>query len=1034
MKSLRVHAMVLIGLMTLTGPAAAQTTGSISGMIKDASGGALPGVVITVQNQDTSAQRTSTSDGSGAYEVALLPPGRYRLTAELSGFRTEDRNDLALQVSQNVRFDVVMGVSAIEESVQVVARAPLIDTRDAAMGQVVDQVKIVELPLNGRNFRDLGLIAPGVQQMTQGNVLQDRGGGLNINGARIYDNNYLLDGFNNNDETTGEIMTFPSADSIQEFKVLGASYGAEYGFSVGGIISLITKSGGARYSGNGFGFYRNDAFDAKNFFATAKAPLDRKQYGGTLGGPLVGKKTFFFGSYERTDLAQGVTLSATVPGDAQRRGDFSGLAAIRDPLTGLPFAGNQIPAARMNPVGVKMLELWPKANASDPLRNFVHNPNLIDDVHVGSLKVDHNQSNANAYSVRYSVFWDTQTNPQSDGFLPLSATDILKQNQHIGGTWTHVYGDRTVQEIRGGYGYIYNGRYRNSKEDWGLTLGIDGTLARAVPAPLALGPPIVNMTGFTGMTANNNPFIRTHKNWQASYVLAQSLGSHSLKFGGEARTQFMALDDWFNPQGQFTFTGRYTGNGLADLLLGYPSQTQTFVGLVQMNQSSWQAGLFVQDEWRLWPRLTLNYGLRYEYQAPDREQDNNYGTFIPELRQSVQVGTNGVSDTIRTAQKLNFAPRAGAVWDISGDGTRALRAGYGVYYSSFIHSLNFSAYRNTPLGRQAVFNASTTAPNISMSDPFPASFGGDTIVTSALARDFPNGRMQRWSLDLQQQLAGDSMASLGYVGSVSTDQTRSFNLNQPVLGPGTVASRRPYQGFGDITMSDGTGSSSYHAMEGKVQRRLSGGLDLLVAYTLSKSIDDGVTSDGGAGNAGTQNSYDRDADRGLSAWDRRHRLVVSGSYAVPFDHLLARNWQASAIWTLTSGAPFTPVLSTDVAGVGSFNTQRPDRIGSGVLSRDQRGPDRWIDTSAFKVPAAGTFGNAGRNVLTGPGTNTVDLSVSRRFVLPRNATVQVRFEMFNALNTTNFLLPNRTADSVQFGRIFAAAPARQGQLGVKFGW
>ncbi|MFN2447798.1 MAG: carboxypeptidase regulatory-like domain-containing protein [Vicinamibacterales bacterium] len=1035
MVSTRLTAISLLWLVVLGGAASAQTTGSVSGAVKDASGATLPGVAVTAHHLDTRATRSTTTDASGAYELALLPPGRYRLTAELQGFRSEERSEFALQVSQNLRFDFSMGISAIEESVEVVGRAPLVDTRDAAMGQVVDQVKIVELPLNGRNFRDLGLIAPGVQQQTQGSVLQDRGGGLNINGARIYDNNYVLDGFNNNDETTGEIMTFPSADSIQEFKVLGASYGAEYGFSVGGIISLITKSGGANYHGNGFGFFRNDALDARNFFATEKAPLDRKQYGGTLGGPLWGDKVFFFGSYERTDLVQGVTLSATVPSDAQRQGDFSALAtAIRDPLTGQPFAGNVIPQSRMNGVGRNMLGLWPQTNSGDPIRNFVHNPNLIDDLHVATGKVDYNQSNANSYSVRYSVFWDTQTNPQSDGFLPVTSTDIKKQNQHIGGTWTHVYGNRTVQEVRGGYGYIYNGRYRTSTDDWGVTLGINGTLARAVPGPLALGPPVVAVTGYTGITPNNNPFIRTHKNWQASYVLAQGLGSHSVKFGGEARTQFMKLDDWFNPQGQFTFTGRYTGNAVADMLLGYPSQTQTFVGLVLMNQSSWQGGLFVQDEWRASSRLTLNYGVRYEYQAPDTERDNNYGTFIPELQRSVQVGTNGVSPGIRNAQKTNFAPRLGAVWDISGDGSRALRAGYGVYFSSFIHSLNFSAYRNTPLGQQSVFNAAATTPNISLSDPFPASFGGDTVVTSAMAADFPNGRMQRWSLDLQQQLTSNSMVSVGYVGSKSTDQTRNFNLNQPRLGPGTVASRRPYQGFGDITMNDGTGTASYHAMEAKVQRRLSDGLDLLVAYTLSKSIDDGVTSDGGVGNAGVQNSYARDLEQALSAWDRRHRLVVSGSYFIPFENVLARDWQVSAILTLTSGSPFTPGLSTDVAGIGSFTTQRPNRVASGVLPSDQRSADGWIDTTAFQIPAAGTFGNAGRNVLIGPGLNTVDAALARRFTLPGDTTVQIRLEMFNLLNHTNFLLPNRTADSAQFGRIFAAGPARQGQVGVKFAW
>ena len=1035
MARIRLSAVPLLWVLAVAGPVSAQTTGSVSGTVKDESGGALPGVTITIQNLDTRATRGTSSDGSGTYELALLPPGRYRITAELPGFRTEERSDFTLQVSQNLRFDFNMGLSAIQEAVQVVGRAPLVDTRDAAMGQVVDQVKIVELPLNGRNFRDLGLIAPGVQQQTQNSPLADRGGGLNINGARIYDNNYLLDGFNNNDETTGEIMTFPSADSIQEFKVLGASYGAEYGFSVGGIVSLITKSGGGSFHGNGFGFFRNDALDARNFFATQKAPLDRKQYGGTLGGPLWGDKAFFFGSYERTDLVQGVTLAATVPTAAQRLGNFSSLStAIRDPLTGQPFSGNVIPSSRIDPVARGMLALWPEANVADPIRNFVHNPDLVDDLHVGTFKVDYVQAASDVYSVRYSVFWDTQTNPQSDGVFPVTHTDVVKHNQHVGGTWTHVYGDRTVQEVRAGYGYIYNGRYRNDTQDWGSTLGIGGTLAQQVPGPLALGPPVVNVTGFTGITPNNNPFIRTHRNWQASYVLAQGFGSHSVKFGGEVRTQQMTLDDWFNPQGQFTFTGRYTGNAFADLLLGYPSQTQNFLGLVKMEQTTWQTGLFAQDEWRMSPRITLSYGLRYEYQAPDREKNNNWGTFIPDLGRSVQVGTNGVPDSIRTAQKTNFAPRVGAVWDISGNGSRALRSGYGVYYTSFIHNLAFSAYRNTPLGRQGVFNASPTSPNITLSNPFPASFGVDTIVTSGLARDFPNGRMQRWSLDLQQQLAGDAMVSVGYVGSKSTHLTRSYNINQPVLGPGTVASRRPFQSFGDITWSDGTGRSSYHAMEAKAQRRLSGGLDLLVAYTLSKSMDDGVIADGGAGNSGVQNSYDRDAEKGLSPWDRRHRFVVSGNYLLPFANPLARDWQISAIFTLTSGAPFTPVLSTDVAGVGSFNTQRPNRIGSGELSADERSENRWFDTSAFQIPAAGTFGNAGRNVLIGPGTNTVDMAVSRRFTLPGPTTVQIRLEMFNALNHTNFLLPNRTADSPQFGRIFAAAAARQGQVGVKFTW
>lgn len=1027
----RMNATALLALLWCTAPVSAQTTGSVSGTIKDNSGAIVPGAAVTVENLETRASRTTSTDDAGRYEIALLPPGRYLIRAELQGFRTEERGDVTLQVSQNARLDFVMSIGSIEESVMVQGAAPLVDTRDAAMGQVIEQVKIVELPLNGRNFRDLGLIAPGVQPETQSSGLATRGGGLYINGARIYDNNYLLDGFDNNDATTGEIMTFPSPDAIQEFKVLGASYGAEYGFASGGIISLISKSGGASYRGNAFGFLRNDAMDARNYFATSTPKLDRRQGGGTVGGPLGGNKVFFFGSYERTALEQGQPFTSNVPTDLQRAGNF-GVMTIRDPLTGQPFPGNAIPTSRINPVAQGMLALFPQENnPSDPSRNYLSSPDLLDDLHVATVKTDYNHSPSNTYSARYSVYWDTQSNP---GAFPVVVTGVRKHNQALGLTWTHVFGSRTVQEIRGGIGHVYNGMFRDDSTatDWGAQLGIGGTLQEAVPDRLGLGPPVVTLTGYSGVNPNNNPFIRTHNLRQASYVLAQSYGDHSIKLGGEVRTQQMALRDWRNPQGTFTFTGRYSGNAFADFLLGYPTQTTTFVGLVFMEQKEWQTGLFVQDEWRVSPRLTVNYGVRYEYQAPDEEVENRWGTFVPALGESVQVGTNGVPSSIRGAEKDNFAPRAGLVWDISGDASRALRAGYGIYYTSFVHNIAFSSYANTPLGRNRIFTSSTATPSISLSDPFPESFGSDTVSTSGMDLDFPQGKVNRWSLDLQQELPGRSMVSVGYIGSRSVDLTRQYNINQPVLGPGSIASRRPFPGFGDITWTDGTGTATYNSMELKYQRRLHRGFDLLVSYTLSKAIDDGVVSDDSG--AGVLNSYDRDAERGLSAWDRRHRFVTSGSYLLPFENLFAREWQVSAIVTLTSGSPFTPTLSQDIAGIGNLGNQRPNLVGDPTLRGDERSVDRWFNTSAFAIPAAGTFGNAGRNILIGPGTKTVDMAVSRRFSLPRNASLQVRVEMFNLLNHANFRLPNRTVDSPQFGAIFGAAAARQGQVGLKLDW
>ena len=814
-------------LLALGTGLSAQTTGSVSGTIKDNSGAVVPGVSVTVANVATQASRTTTSGASGSYEIALLPPGRYRITAELQGFRTEERSDVTLQVSQNARFDFTMSVGALEESITVQGVSPLVDTRDAAMGQVVEQTKIVELPLNGRNFRDLGLIAPGVQQQTQASGLATRGGGLYINGARIYDNNYLLDGFDNNDTTTGEILTFPSPDAIQEFKVLGASYGAEYGFAAGGIISLISKSGGSSYHGNVFGFLRNDAMDARNYFATTTPELDRWQGGGTIGGPLWGQRLFFFGSYERTSLLNAQTFTSVVPTDSQRQGIF-GATTVRDPVNGLPFTGNVIPPSRFHPRAIQMLELLPPPNnPGDPARNYLSSPDLRDDLHVGGVKVDFNQSPSNTYSVRYANYWDTQSTP---GALPAVVTAVRKHNQQLGVTWTHVYGSRTVQEVRGGVGHVYNGMFRDDSTatDWSEKLGLTGTLQATIPGRLGLGPPVINLTGYSSVNPNNNPFIRSHNLRQLSYVLVQSSGSHSVKLGGEVRTQQMALDDWRNPQGTFTFTGRYSGNAVGDFLLGYPSQTTTFVGLVFMEQKNWQTGLFVQDEWRVSSRLTLNFGLRYEYQAPDTEVENRWGTFVPALGQSVQVGTNGVPSSIRTAEKDNFAPRVGVVWDLAGDGSRALRGGYGLYYTSFVHNIAFSSYANTPLGRNRSFVASTTTPNISLSDPFPESFGTDTVTTSGMELDFPQGKVHRWSVDLQQELGNVSMVSVGYVGSKSLDLTRQYNINQPVIGSGSIASRRPFPNLGDITWTDGTGTATYNSLETKYQRRLNRGLDLLV--------------------------------------------------------------------------------------------------------------------------------------------------------------------------------------------------------------
>ncbi len=1020
-----------VALLAATTAWAQSTTGSIQGIVRDAQGQSLPGVAITIRNVDTALTRATVTDGSGAYDAQLLPPGDYTIGAELAGFRAQQRSGVRLTVNQAARIDFTLEVGRYQEEVTVTAAAPLVETVDSAVRQVIDAEKMEELPLNGRNFRTLTLIIPGVQAEVQGGTLSNRGGGVNINGAGLTDNNFLLDGFNNNDDTTAEILTFPSADAIQEMTVLGASYNASLGFAQGGIVSLVSKSGSQAWRGNAFGFFRDEALDARNYFATTKPNLSRQQYGGSLGGPTPIRNAFFFTNYEKVRIREGVTLGTTVPTVAQKNGDFSALSTvIRDPLTGLPFPGNVIPASRFNAQGAGIVRaFYPDPNAPGTSRNFIHSPNLVQDLHLGTGRMDWNPRAADSFMVRYQIYWDDQVNPNVQGTLPGLAETIIKKNQNLGLQWTRVWNNTTVQEVRVGWGRIRNARLSSDTEDWNAQLGIRGTTSETVKDRLTVGPPIVNVTGYNAITPFSNPFIRIHNNWQYAYQLVQTRGNHSMRYGAEVRTTKIDLDDWNTPNGNFTFTGRYSGNAIADMLLGYPSQTQRLVGPGVSNMRSWQAAAFAQDEWRVTPAFSLNYGLRYEYQAPSWEVNDAWGAFVPSLNKPVQAGTEGLPRTIREFSKANFGPRVGMVYDLSGNGRRTIRAGYGLYFASLTNATLLANFQNAPISLRQTFVANATTPNITMSDPFPAALAGTSVQAQGFEPVWNLGRTHRWSADIQQALGSNGAITLGYVGSISRFLPRAYNINQPVLGAGTAQSRRPYPLYGDITWNIADGEANYHSLQTKVERRLSGGFSTIVAYTWQKALNN--VNDGGAGDTGNQNAYARD-EFGLAGHNRAHRFTASVIYDSPFSNVLAKDWQFAGVATVSSGQPFTPVLTTDRAGVGAFTGQRPDAICNGNLPADERSADRWFDTRCYPLTTAGTFGNVGRNTLTAPGLQTVDTVLSRYIPLGGARTMQLRWEVFNLLNHTNFLIPNRNADSPDFGKIFQALPGRQMQLAVKF--
>jgi outer membrane receptor protein involved in Fe transport len=1016
----------LIFALVGVAPALAQsTTGSFQGLVTDQSGAALPGVTITIINPQTNLTRTTVTNASGNYDAPLLPPGTYNISSELSGFRKFEKAGIVLQVTQTARVDFSMELSTVQESVQVTASAPLVDTQDSSFRQVIDQTQVVGLPLNGRNFRDLGLIVPGVQDMAQNSNVASRGGGMNIVGAQDYNNNFLIDGFDNNDPTTGEIQTFPSVDSIQEFTILGASYGADVGFASGGVVSVVSKSGSSSFRGGAFEFLRNDRFDATNYFAATKAPLNRNQFGGNIGGPTGLKNVFFFGSYERLRLRDGATLTGTVPTDAMKRGDFSALtAALTNPLTRLPYSGNQIPSTQFNPIGLAILnKLYASPNATGS-RNYVANAAISDDLHVGNFRVDWNKSDRNAFFGRFQNYWDTKVDPSGATFAN-SFTSIIKHNYNVGIEWTHVFSSNTVQEMRLGYSHIDNEKWPTDRTNWGKELGIPGTLNAISPQFLTMGPPNVSVTGYAGLTPFTNPFIRIHNLRQAAYTIIHNRGEHSLKTGFEYRSFAMDIQDSNTPEGIFTFTGRYTGDAVADLLLGYPTQTRNLIGPQVSTERSWQFAGYAQDDWRVSRRLTLNYGLRYEYQTPDTEVDDAWGSFLPSIGRAVRVGTNGLPRGIRDNYYKNFAPRLGVVWDQSNNGSRVIRANYGMYYEALIHNIfSPNAFITAPIAQAGQFNASTTTPNISLSDPFPSALATSLFAASGVDPAYHGGRVQRWSLGIQQALGANSAADIAYVGSRSTGLASSYNLNQPDPGAAPIQGRRPYSSYSGITWTDATGYARYNALLTKVQRRLSKGLDLLGSYTLSKTIDN--TQDG----VPNQDPRNRAADEGLASFDRRHRFVLSATYQLPFEQPVIHNWQVSTIFTATSGMPLTAVLSGDRANVGTTNAQRPNVSGDPNANAPHT-PDQWFNTSVFSLPAPLTYGNAGRSIITGPPFQAVNLAVSRRFTFGSRG-LDVRLEVFNLFNHANFLLPNNQADSALFGKIFGASDPRQMQFGLKF--
>jgi hypothetical protein len=1066
----RTTLVIVAVLSVLAGTGFAQRiTGTIDGRLTDGSGAAIPGVEIVVTNDATQQVRETITNEAGIYSVPLLPSGTYTLRAALSGFRTEIRRGIVIEVDRNARVDIQLQVGEMTESLEVIADAPLIQVDNSALGQVIDTRRVAELPLNGREFLSLATLTPGVQPNVEGSNLSSQQGSVNVNGAREEFNNFLLDGVDNNDTGNAQLIIVPGVDSIQEFKVQTSNYSAEYGRSAGGLVNVTTKSGTNEVHGTVYGFLRHSSMDARNYFnakPNPKQPFQRNQWGGTLGGPIVKNRTFIFGSYERTDINQSQTATSRVPPAAWRTGDFSSLTTpIIDPLTGSAFPENQIPQNRINSIGRAFVNRYPAPNSSG-VNNLVGASTLTSEVDNVAIRFDHQFNQNDTLSVRYAMWNQDRLEPfsRSPTTIPGYGIFLSTKSTSYAINETHIFNSNFINEFRFGFTRLIGGLYneqRDVAEEVTRSTGLTGVRQTDNPTSVLsdlYDVPRIIATGFNSLAAGG-PHVRYDNHFTYQDNIAYTVGTHKMKFGFEAKRNRPNLFLTGFVAGEFQFDNRYTGNSIADMLLGYPTVTIREQGDVADYERSWHVSWYFQDDWRMNDRLTWNLGLRYEIQGAGNEKYDRKGSFDP--RRGVQVlgGKSPVPDDIAAimaqypgyavkdpdaprngfhTQYNDFGPRLGFAYDAAGDGKTIIRGGAGAFYIPIILNKTHAYKRAFPFViRNNVFaSVDPRNPNLSLNDPFPADLISAGITAAGIAHDYVSSYMFQWNLNVQRELSNSMVVEVGYAGSKGNSLQRGRNVNQAVLGPGSIISRRPFQRYGNITVGETSANSNFHSMQIRFDRRFQQGFSLLGSYTWSKSIDDASGSGGLGETGGAQNNYNLKAERGPSIFDRTHRLSIGYLLELPFGRnttgpasYFISGWQTNGIFTSTTGQPFTPAVGGDRSLTGN-GADRPNVVGDSKL--DNPDPSRWINTSAFVVPALGSYGNAGRTSLRGPGLVNMDFALFKSFALGENREfVQFRTEIFNLTNTPGFLLPNKDAASVQFGTISRARDARQIQLSLR---
>jgi hypothetical protein len=1053
----KLGSVTLAALLFLSTGIRAQESASsgIIGQVVDTTKGAMPGATVTVTNTGTNAQRVVVTDAEGRFSVPNLSPATYQISVELSGFQTTEVKGLILRNGEVLRPTITLGLANVSENVTVVGLSPLLQTTNASVGQTISQKQIEDLPVAGRNLLSFASLSAGVtpQAFNRGTQFGAAGSSrsqyVTVEGGRDSSTNYAIDGVYVRSLRFNNLSLNPPLDAVEEVNVLRNSFTTEYGQGQA-VVSIVTKSGSNKFTGSGYDYVRNTGFEAANYFGQKAG--DRTLAGVTGGGPVVKNRFFLFGGYEALRSTGAKTLLAAVPDPAQVAGNFSALSkSIIDPLTGQPFPGNIIPSGRFSNFAKILAPTIPAPNNA-AANNYVTIRNLTDDADTATIRGDQVLTGHNLFE-RFMGYKGSQLNPAAFTYGNLPQTG---RNLAVGDTW--VLSPSLVNETRFGYNYAYhlNAQVSLDGRNWVGDIGLRN-LAGGTD-PLDYGRPGFNITGFSGNGEGGITQGATENILSVSNATSWVKGHHNLRFGIQAQYRKYDQITEVPPRGGFTFNGQFTGNPVADFILGYCS---TCTGAFGSSRSSYRSPTFapfVDDNWQISPALTLQMGLRWEYLAPWHEINNQEGSFdaatgkiayhvVPANLPAQLVPLIVNQDNFFPAGILkkdlnNFGPRVGLAY--AANEKTVVRTGFGVYYDNLnLNELQFSRlvppfygqYSLQPTKTDLTLNADTLFPDLAHIPQFPAPFSMD-----------PNNRTAytvQWNGNVQHTFGSSYLVEVAYTGSHSYNEHKRYNINQAAPGTTPIVTRVPYPAFQSaILYSSDAGWAKFNGLTVRVDKRYSDGLFFLGSYQLSKSTDNGS---GEIEANDTAFATNLNADAGYARYDQRHRVALSFGYELPFGPgkrwlsnggagaYVFGGWQVQGTARLASGFPFT-VTSTNVCQCGSFVPQRVNLVSAGNFGQlDNPTPNLWFDPTAYSVPALGTQGTAGRNTVRGPGTQQINMSLSKRFPINR-ARVEFRAEVFNLLNHNNFGNPDSNISNATAGVITTADDGRAAQFGLRFAW